>query len=431
MRTHDDPGSDAPALAPTVGGVATGVAARRPSIVITYPFPLGDRSAGGSRTTPTIARHLGRLGCDVHLLAVSTNPLSRRFPRAAPDPRQLGEHLDAELATDGVRIVRVPQSPLHFQLDGRGVRRALERILRHGPVDWVLAHYHEGAFLPRLCARRGIRFGYLATWQTYSHLRFRVTNRHELLRSWAYRRFIVAPHRAAEVVFAISRFTAGELVEYAGVDPARIVTCPLGVAPAFLEVPRPRPAAIRDLVYFGRIVPSKGFDDALRALAELHRRGRRDWTFRMFGEGRQDLARALARELGIAERVEIAGPLHDEALRAELGRAQLALLPSHFESFGLSIAEAQGAGLPVVAYARGSVPEVVADGETGWLAPFREPLALADRLEAALADPEGTWRVGLAARERARRCFSWERAAEIVLEGFRALGPRPQSSPPA
>lgn len=406
--------------APTLPGAG----GRRPSIVITYPFPLGDRSAGGSRTTPTIARHLGRLGCDVHVLAVSTNPLSRRFPRAAVDPEQLGHHLDQELAADSVRIVRVPQNPLHFQLDGYGVRQALARLLREQPVDYVLAHYHEAAFLPRLLARRGIRFGYLATWQSYSGLRFRVTNRHEFFRARAYRRFIVTPHRRAEVVFAISRFTTEELVEYAGVDRARIVLCPLGVEPPFLEVPRARPPAIRELIYFGRIVPSKGFDDALRALAELKRRGLDDWRLRMFGQGRADLALQLARELGIAAQVEVHAAVPDAQLREELGRSHLALLPSHFESFGLSIAEAQGAGLPVVAYARGSVPEVVEDGVTGWLAPFRETERLADLLERALRDPEATWRAGLAARERVRRTFSWSKAAEIVLAGFRGLGAR-------
>ena len=62
----------------------------------------------------------------------------------------------------------------------------------------------------------------------------------------------------------------------------------------------------------------------------------------------------------------------DEGLRRELKDAHLAIMPSHAEAFGLSIAEVQAAGIPIVAYEAGSVSEVVENGVTGWLAPFRQ-----------------------------------------------------------
>ncbi|MEQ1894258.1 MAG: glycosyltransferase, partial [Planctomycetota bacterium] len=105
----------------------------------------------------------------------------------------------------------------------------------------------------------------------------------------------------------------------------------------------------------------------------------------------------------------------------ELARAQLAILPSHSESFGLSIAEAQAAALPVVAYAAGSVPEVVADGQTAWLAPLGNLDALTTALAAALDSPTPAHARGLAGRERVARLFRWDRTAERVLTGLEAL----------
>ena len=82
------------------------------------------------------------------------------------------------------------------------------------------------------------------------------------------------------------------------------------------------------------------------------------------------------------------GPRKDEALRAELEQADLAIMPSHAESFGLALAEAQAAGLPVVAYHAGSVPEVIDDGVSGWLAPLHDVDRLAAFIEAATRDPD-------------------------------------------
>jgi len=403
-----------------------------PRIAITYPYPLGARSAGGSRYVPEIARHLGLAGARTEILAVSSNPLDRRFPRSPVAAEELAVELDQELAPHGARIHRVPQHPLHHYLDGRNVRRELERLAREGPIDAVLGHVHEAGTLPGFCRRHGTRLGYLATWQTYSYL-----GQHHPGLVWWFRkrldrRYIVDAHRQAEVVFALSDFTRGELIEYMGLDPRRIVICPLGVDPHFTAIRREPRERVRNLLFFGRIVALKGFVDALQALGELKRRGVTDWTYRFVGFGHYAMVEELCREQGIADQVEVHPPADDAGLAEHLAWADLALMPSHFESFGLSIAEAQGAGLPVVAYDVGSVPEVVANGDTGWLAPFREVGALTDRLEAALADPAGTRAAGERGRARVRELFHWGRTARILLEGF-GLQPaeRPAAQSPA
>lgn len=399
-------------------------------IVITYPYPIGERATGGPRTLREIAWGLAELGDRVRVLTVSSNMIRRVAPRPAVSDEMLGHDSDAAYRQHGVDLERVPQHPLHLHLDGLPVRRAVERILRRQPVDIVLGHYHEAAFLPRLLRRHGVRLGFLATWQTYAPLAEPLTGIGGFWWRFIRHRTILAPSRAADIHFAISRFTRRELIDILGIDPDRIVVSPLGVDESFCRIERRPPEAIRHLIYFGRYAPSKGFGDALEALGRLAARGRRDWELRLFGEGRRDLVEAAAREHGVTDRVEIRDAVGDEELRRQLAWADLALLPSHSESFGLAIAEAQGAALPVVAYRAGAVPELVEDGVTGYLAPLGDTAALAGQLERAMADPAGTHRAGLAGRERIRARFTWRRSARTIHDAIAALRDGADRPPP-
>jgi glycogen(starch) synthase len=233
----------------------------------------------------------------------------------------------------------------------------------------------------------------------------------------------VEPYRRAQVLFATSRFTQGELERCFGVDPARIRVCYLGVDERFLGVERaPAPSRVPRILFFGRIIPSKGAGDALEALGKVARGGG-EFELRLVGQGQREWALERARAAGIAERVAVLPPAADGELLEALAWADLALLPSHFEAFGLAFAEAQAAGLPVVAYRAGSVPEIVADGETGWLAPPRDVGALTECLRLALADPAELRARGRAARERVKSRFTWERTADTILGGLAELAP--------
>jgi glycosyltransferase involved in cell wall biosynthesis len=332
----------------------------------------------------------------------------------------LGFEFDAELARDAVEVVRVPQHPLHWILDARAVRRAVATVVRRERVDAVLSYYAEAAFLPALLRRAGVRFGYIATWHSYAAaLEGPLRAVPRWLDRRLKRRLVIRPHRGAEVLFATSRFTMGELASVLGVDRGRVVVCPLGVDPSFLEIEVAPAAPIRRLLFFGRIIESKGVLDALGALDLLARQGHGELELRLRGQGDHDWARRAARERGLEDRVAVLGPAGDDELRAELAAAQVAFLPSHFEAFGLAFAEAQAAGLPVVAYRAGSVPEVVEDGVTGWLAPPRDVAALARCLGEAALDPAAARARGLAGRERVRARFTWQQTARAILGGLR------------
>lgn len=390
-------------------------------VVITYPYPIGERSTGGPRTLREIAWGLAALGDRVRVLTVSTNMGRRVFPRPRVAEELLGRDADAAYERHGVELERLPQNPLHLHLDALSVRRAVERLTRERRVDIVLGHYHEAAFLPRLLERRGVAFGFLATWQTYAPLAERLSGLGGAWWRWLRHRTILEPARAADLHFAISRFTRSELIDILGVQPERIVLSPLGVDRAFARIERRAPEAIRNLLYFGRYARSKGFGDALEALGKLAARGDRDWRLRMFGEGHRQLVEEAARRHGIADRVEVHGSVGDEELRRQLAWADLALLPSHAESFGLAIAEAQAAALPVVSYRAGAVPELIEDGDTGFLAPTGDTGALATALRRAMEDPTGAHRAGLAGRERVTSRFTWEGTARTIHAAIRAL----------
>lgn len=405
----------------------------RPNIFITYPFPLGT-ATGGARMTREIASHLGQAGAEVTILPVSaTHPTY--FPRPTVSEESLGLEFDEELQRHHVSIVRVPQHPLHWMLDGLSVRKQVRALLDRRP-DVVLSYYYEGAFIGPLLQGRGIPHGYISTWQSYAeHLGGRLRTVPKGTKDWFRRRIIGKPHRQAQVFFATSHFTKHELVEVVGVPEERVVVCPLGIAPHFFDIPRPSPGEIRNLLFVGRVIASKGTGQAIEALGTLARKGITDWNLRVVGQGNHEWANEQARLHGVADRVEILPPVDDEGLKREFERAHLAVLPSHYEAFGLCFAEAQAAGLPVVAYNAAAVPEIVEHEVTGLLAPPRDVAGLADCIAEALQDPARTYVMGLAGRARARRAYSWQLTASTILEGLERIcavgGSRDNGSPPA
>jgi glycosyltransferase involved in cell wall biosynthesis len=113
---------------------------------------------------------------------------------------------------------------------------------------------------------------------------------------------------------------------------------------------------------------------------------------------------AQTRSLGIASQVSFLGWRQDLPLLFD--RWSLLLQPSLYEGFPLSVLEAMGSGLPVVASRVGGIPEMVTHGSDGLLVPPADATALADAIQLLLADDELRRSMGDAARERVRTCFS-------------------------
>jgi glycosyltransferase involved in cell wall biosynthesis len=171
--------------------------------------------------------------------------------------------------------------------------------------------------------------------------------------------------------------------------------------------PEDAPARI---VSVARLEAPKDQATLLEALARLRPLA---WRLDLAGDGpREQEMRALAKRLGVAERVHFHGYLPDPA--PLLARAQVFALASRSEGLPRSILEAMRAGLPVVATDVGGVSEAVADGVSGSLVPRDDPEALSQALASLLAEPSRRARLGAAARRTYESRFRLERMVETT-----------------
>jgi glycosyltransferase involved in cell wall biosynthesis len=136
--------------------------------------------------------------------------------------------------------------------------------------------------------------------------------------------------------------------------------------------------------------------------------------------GYEESLRLLAGELGIADRVKFLG-IRDDIPEIMAALDVLVHCPTAPEPFGRAVAEAMGAGRPVIASKEGGVPELVEDGRTGVLVPSGDITAFAGALRRLLDDQSLRQRLGSAGRLRAESMFGVEAHAEKVLQHYRPL----------
>ena len=179
------------------------------------------------------------------------------------------------------------------------------------------------------------------------------------------------------------------------------------------------------LLFVGRIQPLKAPDLLLRAAEHLRRDpaiGPRLQVVVLGAPsgsvvGAPDWLSRLADDLGIADAVRFVAPA-DRATVAEYYRAaDLTVVPSYNESFGLVALESQACGTPVVAAAVGGLPTAVADGRSGVLVDGHDPEQWAKVLRDLLDAPAARSRMADAARRHAER-FSWERTTGGLLDAY-------------
>ncbi len=239
----------------------------------------------------------------------------------------------------------------------------------------------------------------------------------------------------ADHLVASTDAEARELVELYDADPARVTVVPPGVdldmfRPGDRQQARARLGLAADatlLLFAGRLQPLKAPDVALRAAAALLRQ-RPELGDRLqiavlgapsgSAAGDHEGLRALAGSLGIAERVLFRPPVDRPVLADWFRAADLTLVPSYSESFGLVALESAAVGTPVVAADVGGLATAVADRQSGLLVSGHSAQDWARAIGSLLTDDGLRTRMARDARRHAER-FSWQRTTEGLLQVYR------------
>jgi D-inositol-3-phosphate glycosyltransferase len=421
-------------VTPAFSGRVTG--GPRIAVLSVHTCPLaalGGKETGGMNVyVREVARALGRLGLEIDVFTRSQDP-------AIPEVVRLGPR---------ARVVHVPAGP------ARPIARAA--VADH------LAAFAEGVEAFRI--RERVRYGLVHSHYWLSGLagldlagRWDVPLVHMFHTLGAIKNAVArgsgdtepVARLAAEVRIAAGadRIVASTLVERAdlawhvGADPGRVAVIPCGVD---VDLFRPRAAAPARarlgldaehvLLFVGRLTPIKGLETLLRALAVLRSDGLATARLSLLvvGGTKGDEAgsghlRRLAAELGVAKWVDFRGPQPQDVLPDYYAAADLCLMPSRYESFGMVALEAMACGVPVVASRAGGLAVTVQDGATGRLVPEGDVAALAWAVAGLLADGPGRRALGVRAVEWARR-FAWPTVGRSVAELYTELLPAAESA---
>jgi len=235
----------------------------------------------------------------------------------------------------------------------------------------------------------------------------------------------------ADLLITSTADEADELVSSYGAAADRVFVVPPGVDLATFR-PLDRAEARRKIgyadgaliLYVGRLERLKGVEIAIRALALLAGRAHPGLRLLVLGEDSRDgdesekeRLKGIATSLGIRDRVDFLGSVAHHELPYFYSAADVCVMPSYTESFGLVGLEAQACGCPVVASGVPGLRSVVRDEVSGYLIDGDDPSVYADRIGRLIANPELAQQMGRRASMLAQR-FSWTRTADRLLSLF-------------
>ena len=244
--------------------------------------------------------------------------------------------------------------------------------------------------------------------------------------------------RKCDLITAATELERKDLEELYGVDPSKVVVIPPGVDTVRFRPPEDKEALRRKLGFparplvftLGRLDQRKGFDLFFQAAARLLERDRANPPLFVISAGAGDSPQQeeqrrkleeLISSLGIRDHVWWLGVLPQGELPRYYGAADVFVLPSRYELFGIVMLEAMACGVPVVATRFGGPAEVIAHGETGFLVDPTDPEELAGAIEALLSNPELRREMGRRTRRAAEERYSWTASARLHRELYRRL----------
>lgn len=344
----------------------------------------------------------------------------------------LDEVVDVE---PGFRVVHVPAGPVDLAKEDlpsivdEYADWVIGRLDQAAPVDAVHANYWlSGVAGHRIKHARDLPL--VCTFHTLARVKAETGDPEPQRRIEAEAAVI----GCADTLIANARTEADELVRLYGADPGVIEVIPPGVDHAYFS-PGPQAGARSALglgpgpllLFVGRIQPLKGADVAVGALAELE-----DPSARLLivggasgtgGEAEVERVHRLAVDLGVDRQIELVAPQPHHVLSTYYRTADVTLVPSRSESFGLVALESAACGTPVVASDVGGLRTLVEDGRTGYLIEGRNPAEYAARVSDILSDPVLALHLGSAGAEKARG-YTWSVTAARLRRLYTDLGQR-------
>jgi len=246
---------------------------------------------------------------------------------------------------------------------------------------------------------------------------------------WLYDRLLGRTTLAgADAIICVSRHEQEQLQQYVGCDSARITVIPNGIHWRDWATP-PRSDAFRAahprigaplILFAGRLATNKGLFHLLRAMHELRRHHPSAELVLVgadMGLGPELDRQAAAVQVPLHRLGHISDPLYRSAMAA----ADVLVLPSEYEAFGIVLLEAAAAGTPTVAAEVGGTPEALARDETGLLVTYGDVLALAEAIDNLLANPQRARKMGQKGRRRVQQHFTWEAIVPRIEQLYQSL----------
>ena len=391
---------------------------------------LGGKETGGMNVyVRDLSREFSRRGIEVDIYTRSQNPAVPRITRLAEQGRVIHIKAGPEAPYNKNRIYN------HLDEFVAGVRRqvAVDQI----KYDLIYSHYWlSGIVAAQL--RRSWNIPFVQMFHTLAELKNRVAQtpaEREPQQRLDCEGEIMA---MADRLIAATLLEKKEMARYYGADPRKISVVPPGVdlsrfksmsqieARDQLGVPRDH----QMILFVGRIQPLKGIDTLIRALALIRDREpdlvKNVCVCVIGGDPQQDsdyekseLARlkSLQAELELGDLVTFLGARDQDSLIYYYAAAEMVVMPSHYESFGMVVLEAMACGTPVIASDVGGLSFNIEDGYNGYLVPGRNPQAMADKIVLLLKYRVLRDQLAEQALAWVTR-YSWVNIAEELLEVF-------------
>ncbi len=376
---------------------------------------LGERDTGGMNVfLREAARELGRRGVCVDIFTRAHDPNDPQIVSLGDNTRIF--HLSAGSLDEEKRALYRWLPEFSDRLDDFVERQGLH-------YDLVHSHYWLSGPSAAALARRS-NAPLVASFHTLGEVQ-------RLVRAGvpdADERIVTeqATVDLAQTVIAASPQEREQLLRLYGSGPEKTQVVPCGYDPEVFR-PMDRSAARRALslngakmaLFVGRMEPIKGIDVLLRAVAAMDDRAGVEIVVVGGNEADLELERlkAAASELGIRDAITFQPTVSQERLALYYNAADVCVVPSFYETFGLVALEAMACGTPVIAARVGGLEATIVDGETGYLVPWHCPEPYAERLETVLANDYLRERLGLAAWESVKG-MTWPFVVDRLQEVY-------------